>query len=72
MNIRKIKENYYNMVLKKPLKNGQNTNIQYILEFEGVYGIASIRPMTLEEINTINISEYRFKPFSEIIKGVDK
>ena len=72
MNIRKIKENYYNMVLKKPLKNGQNTNIQYILEFEGVYGIASIRHMTLEEINTINISEYRFKPFSEIIKGVDK
>ena len=67
--IRKIKDKYYNMILGNPLKGGENTNIQYIIEVQGIYGIASIKPMTLEEINIINLNDYDFKPFNEIMKG---
>ena len=66
--IRKINDKYYNIILDKPLKGGENTNIQYIIEVEGTYGIASIKPMTLEEIEKIDLNNYNFKPFSEIMK----
>lgn len=70
--IRKINDKYYNMILDKPLKGGENTNIQYIIEVQGSYGIASIKHMTLEEINNINLNDYKFRPFSEIMKGSNK
>lgn len=70
--IRKINDKYYNIILDKPLKGGENTNIQYIIEVEGTYGIASIKPMTLEEIEKIDLNNYNFKPFSEIMKGSNK
>ena len=66
--IRKINDKYYNIILDKTIKNGENTNIQYIIEVEGTYGIASIKPMTLEEIEKIDLNNYNFKPFSEIMK----
>lgn len=70
--IRKINDKYYNIILDKPLKGAENTNIQYIIEVEGTYGIASIKPMTLEEIEKIDLNNYNFKPFSEIMKGSNK
>ena len=30
--IRELKENYYNIVLKTPLKGGENVNAQYIIK----------------------------------------
>ena len=70
--IRKINDKYYNIILDKPLKGGENTNIQYIIEVEGTYRIASIKPMTLKEIEKIDLNNYNFKPFSEIMKGSNK
>ena len=70
--IRKINDKYYNMILDKPLKGEEKTNIQYIIEVEGTYGIASLKPMTLEEVENINLNNYNFKPFSEIMKGSNK
>lgn len=66
--IRKIKEGWYNFVLKEPLKGCENSNIQYIIEVDGVYGVASQKPMTLEEINNINLNDWNFRPFGEVVK----
>lgn len=70
--IRKINDQYYNMILDKPLKGGENTNIQYIIEVQGVYGIASVKPITFEKLEKINLNNYNFKPFREIMKGSNK
>lgn len=67
--IRKVKNGWYNMVLKEPLKGGENTNIQYIIELKGVYGVASIKPLTIEDINKINLKEWNFRPYKEFMKG---
>lgn len=64
----KTKEGWYNLVLDKPLKGCENSNMQYIIEVQGVYGVASQNPMTLEEIESINIKDYKFRQFKEIIK----
>ena len=64
----KIKEGWYNLVLDKPLKGCENSNMQYIIEVQGVYGVASQNPMTLEEIERININDYNFKLLKEIMK----
>lgn len=68
-NIRKVKEGWYNMVLKEPLKDGENKNIQYIIKAKGVYGVASIKPLTIEDIDKINLNEWHFKPYKEFMKG---
>ena len=68
-NIRKVKEGWYNMVLKEPLKDGENKNIQYIIKAKGVYGVASIKPLTIEDIDKINLNEWYFKPYKEFMKG---
>lgn len=60
-----IKPSWYNLVLSKPLKCGENKNIQYIIEVNGSYGIVSIKPLTIEDINNINLKEWNFKPFKE-------
>lgn len=67
-NIKEIKKGWHNMVLKKPLKGCENSNIQYIIEVNGDYGVASIKPMTLKEINNINLDDWHFRPFKEILK----
>lgn len=64
----KIKEGWYNLVLDKPLKGCENSNIQYIIKVKEVYGVASQKPMTLEEIEKININDYKFRQFKEIMK----
>ena len=48
------------MILGKPLKGRENTNIQDIIEVQGIYGIASIKPITHEEWLKLPI-EYRKK-----------
>lgn len=65
--IKEIKKGWYNFVLKKPLKGGENLNIQYIIRVNGNYGVASLKPMTLEEINNINLEEWNFLPYEEVI-----
>ena len=70
--IRKINDKYYNIILDKPLKGGENTNIQYIIEVEGTYGIASLKPMTLEEVENINLNNYNFKLIYKHMKGSNK
>ena len=65
---RKIKEDWYNLVLDKPLKGCEKFNIQYIIEIQGIYGVASQKPMTLEEIESINIDDYKFRPLKEVMK----
>lgn len=47
---------------------GNNTDIiQYILEYNGIIGIASTKPLTLEECEKIDINKYKFKPLKEVI-----
>ena len=70
--IRKINNKYYNMILDKPLTGGENTNIQYIIEVQGIYGIASINPMTLEVVKNINLNNYNFKLIYKHMKGSNK
>lgn len=64
----KVKEGWYNFVLKKHLKGCENSNIQYIIKVNGDYGVASQKPMTLEEINNINLNDWNFRPFREVMK----
>lgn len=71
-NIRKVKGNWYNMILKKPLKGLENRNIQYIIEYKGSYGVASVQSLTIEDIENINLNDWNFKPFSEVMKGSNK
>lgn len=65
---RKIKEGWYNQVLERPLEGRENSNIQYILEANGIYSVVSMKPLTLEEVNNINLDEYIFKPLKEVMK----
>lgn len=66
--IRKIKEGWYNQILAKPLKGLENSNIQFIIEVNGTYGVASIKPITIKEIDDIDLRQYNFRPFKEVIK----
>lgn len=65
---RKIKEGWYNQILKEPLEGRENSNIQYILEANGIYDIVSLKPLTPEEINKFDLGEYIFKPLKEVMK----
>lgn len=69
--IKEIKDGWYNGVLDKPLKGCENYNIQYILEVQGVYAVISLKPMTIEEIDNINLDEWNFRPFKEV-KRINK
>lgn len=65
---KKIKKNWYNVVVK-PLKMKENKPnnhlIQYIVKYEGIYLIGSTREMSLEEINNIDLKEYKFRTLRE-------
>lgn len=63
----KIKENWYNVVVKA--KNPKIL-IQYIVKYEDSYLVASKRRLTLEEINDIKLENYNFKTYKEVIDGV--
>lgn len=60
-----LKQGLYNFILEKPLKCSENENIQYIIEYQGHYGIASLKPLTLQEAESIDFSKYNFKSFKE-------
>lgn len=65
LNITKIRDNLYNAVIPKALKGCENSNIQYIIEVAGDYRVASLKPLTTEEIENINFKQWNFKPFKE-------
>ena len=67
-NFKKIKDGWYNFILEKPLRGCEKENIQYIIEVDGNYGVASIKPLTIKDIYNINIREWNFKEFKEIIR----
>ena len=67
-NIIKVKKGWYNKVLKKAIKGAENSNIQYIIEIDGNYGVASIKPITEQDINNIDLKKWNFKSFTEIAK----
>lgn len=64
----KVKKGWYNKVLKKAIKGAENSNIQYIIEIDGNYGVASIKPITEQDINNIDLKKWTFKPFTELAK----
>lgn len=47
---------------------GEGKLIQYIINVNGTYGVASTRPLTKEDIDNINLNEWNFRPFSEVEK----
>lgn len=69
--IKEIKKNWYNSIIKKPLKGSENSNIQYIIEYQGNYSVVSLKPITLEEIENINLKDWNFQTWKEVkIAGV--
>lgn len=68
--ITKIKKGWYNIVLKEPLQGCGNTNIQYILRIDESYAVASLKPMTEEDIDNINLDEWNFTPLKKFMGGV--
>jgi hypothetical protein len=48
--IKPIKNGWYNIIIKEPLKGKEKNNMQYIIENEGNIGVASIKPLTKKEI----------------------
>lgn len=60
-----LNEKYINTVIE-PI--GNNTDvIQYIIEYKGVYGIASTKPLTVEEVSKIDLNKYKFVPLKEVL-----
>lgn len=60
-----LNEKYINTVIE-PI--GNNTDvIQYIIEYKGVYGIASTKPLTVEEVSKIDLNKYKFVPLNEVL-----
>ncbi len=72
----KIKELWYNAILQKPQPTKKN-NIQFIMRCkmfgakETSYIVVSRDPMTLEEINKIDLNDYIFGNQSNFSKGVN-
>lgn len=74
----KIKDNWYNAILQKP-KATRKSNIQFIMRCnlaysenkETSYIVVSRKPMTLEEINNIDLNNFIFDNQKHFSKGVD-
>jgi hypothetical protein len=49
--IKPIRNGWYNIIIKEPLKGKEKNNMQYIIENEGNIGVASIKPLTQKEID---------------------
>lgn len=65
-----LNEKYINTVIE-PI--GNNTDvIQYIIEYKGVYGIASTKPLTVEEVSKIDLNKYKFVPLNEVLNWQKK
>lgn len=69
--IKTIKANgkiYHNFILQEGLKGIEDKNIQYIIEVEGTFRIASLKPLTKKDIEKINFEEWNFRPFKEVLQ----
>lgn len=71
----KIKELWYNAILQKPQPT-KKSNIQFImmcnLESKGEsYIVVSKEPLTLEDINKIDLDDYIFENNNYFSKGVN-
>lgn len=74
----KIKDNWYNAILQKPAPT-RKSNIQFIMRCnlaysenkETSYIVVSREPMTLEDINKIDLNNYIFDNSIHYSKGVD-
>ena len=65
----KVKDKvYHNFILKEGLKGIEDKNIQYIINVEGTFGIASLKPLTEKDIEEINFEEWNFRPFKEVLQ----
>ena len=64
--LKEIKDGWYNGVLDKPLNGNKNSNIQCIFRYKGIYSVLSLKPMTVKEIENIDLSEYNFITFKEL------
>lgn len=64
--LKEIKDGWYNGVLDEPLNGNRNSNIQCIFRHKGIYSVLSLKPMTIEEIEMIDLSEYNFITFKEL------
>ena len=71
----KIKELWYNAILQKPQPT-KKSNIQFIMRCnltgtQTSYIVVSRKPMTLEEINKIDLNDYIFSSQKNFSKGVN-
>ena len=74
----KIKDNWYNAILQKP-KATRKSNIQFIMRCNLAYSenkqtsyiVVSKDPMSLEDINKINLNNYIFDNQKNFSKGVE-
>ena len=74
----KIKDNWYNAILQKPAPT-RKSNIQFIMRCNLAYSenkktsyiVVSKEPMTLEDINKIDLNNYIFDNSIHYSKGVD-
>ncbi len=72
----KIKDLWFNAILQQP-KPTRESNIQFIMKCkmfdakEISYIVVSREPMTLEEINDIDLNDYIFSNQSNFSKGVN-
>lgn len=72
----KIKDNWYNAILQKPTPT-RKSNIQFIMKcrlFEAVetsYIVVSKTPLSLSDINNIDLNNYIFDNQTNFSKGVD-
>ncbi len=69
---KRIKENWLNAIIEKPIF--KNKNIQFIIKSEInelSYIVVSLKPLSIEEIENINLDNYVFEGYSKLCKGVE-
>lgn len=69
---KRIKENWLNAIIEKPIL--KNKNIQFIIKSEInelSYIVVSLRPLSIEDIENINLDNYVFESYSNLCKGVE-
>ena len=69
---KRIKENWLTAIIEKPIF--KNKNIQFIIKSEInelSYIVVSLKPLSIEEIENINLDNYVFEGYSKLCKGVE-
>lgn len=68
---RKIKENWFNAIIEKPIF--EDRNIQFIMRccYDKLgYIVVSRKALSLEQIENINLKDYVFEGFAQFSRGV--